>query len=138
MRADDPAGSLPAADRELFAQARETLQTAGRPGRNSVAAAVRAAKSTYVGLDLISRKSSICAEPAAISAAQTAGDDDLQAIVAVCFRPATSQFVTISPCGACRELMAWHAPECRVVFEYQGALVQATARDLFQYPAIFG
>lgn len=138
MRADDLTGSLPAADRELFLRAREVLQASGRPGQNSVAAAVRAGTSTYVGLDLRSRKSSVCAEPAAISAAHTAGDYDLKAIVAVCFRPDISDFVSISPCGACRELIHFHAPECRVLFEYQGALVDATARDLFEYPAIFG
>jgi cytidine deaminase len=138
MRADDLVGSLPPADRELFRRAREVLQGQGRPGRNSVAAAVRAGDSTYVGLDLISRKSSVCAEPAAISAAQAAGDYDLVAIVAVCFRPDAEKFVAISPCGACRELMNFHAPGCRVLFEYQGAPVAVTASDLFGYPAIFG
>ena len=58
--------------------------------------------------------------------------------MAVCFRPDFSDIVSISPCGACRELINFHAPDCRVLFEYQGELVAATARQLFEYPAIFG
>ena len=138
VRADDPLRSLSLGDVELFRLAAELLRDRGRPGKHSVAAAVRAGSSVYLGLDLMSRKSPICAEPAAISAANSAGDYDLDAIVAVCFRGELSAPVSISPCGACRELVSFHAPECRVLFEYEGRLVDVKARELFPYPVIFG
>lgn len=138
MRTGDPLSLLPDDDAELFNYASRILRDKGRPGKNSVAAAVRSGRSIHVGLDLVSRKSSVCAEPAAISAAHTAGDYAIDTIVAVCFRGDISAIVSISPCGACRELISFHAPECRVLFEYEGRLVGTKAKDLFQYPVIFG
>lgn len=130
--------SLDPADVELFERARDVLHEKGRRGKNSVGAAVRTENGIYASLDLMSRKSAICAEPGAISAAQSAGDYALKAIIAVCLRRDISQYLAISPCGACRELISFHAPDCRVIFEYEGSLVDVAAKDLFRYPVIFG
>lgn len=130
--------SLPTKDAELFECARGVLRDKGRHGKNSVGAAVRTSNGIYIGLDLMSRKSAICAEPGAISAAQSAGNYELEAIIAVCFRGDISEYRAISPCGACRELMNFHAPECRVLFEYEKSWVDITAKELFRYPVIFG
>ena len=130
--------SLSPEDTELFNCARDVLHGSGREGRNSVGAAVRTSGGIYVGLDLMSRKSPICAEPGAISAAQSAGSYTLEAIIAVCLRTDISEYLAISPCGACRELINFHAPNCRVIFEYEGSWINAPAKELFQYPMIFG
>ena len=130
--------SLDSDDAALLEHAREVLSVHGRPGKNSVGAAVRTDKGIYVGLDLLSRKSAICAEPGAISAAHSAGSYSLQSIIAVCMNTDLSRIVPISPCGACRELLNFHAPDCRVLFEYGGSWIDVTARDLFEYPVIFG
>lgn len=138
MRPNDPLAALSPADRELVGHAVDLLRTRGRAGYHSVAAAVRAGDRLFAGLDLASRKSSVCAEPAAISAAHSAGSYALDAIVAVCLREDISSFASISPCGACRELISYQAPDCRVLFEYEGSLIDERARDLFRYPLIFG
>jgi cytidine deaminase len=123
---------------ELFERASEVLSVRGQPGKNSVGAAVRTDKGIYVGLDLMSRKSAICAEPGAISAAYSAGSYSIQSIIAVCLRTDVSRIVSISPCGACRELLNFHAPDCQVLFEYGGSWIEIKAGDLFRYPVIFG
>ena len=125
------------ADLELFESAREVLRVRGRSDKNSVGAAVRTDKGIFIGLDLRSRKSAICAEPGAISAAYSAGGFLLESIVAVC-RRGDEEIVAISPCGACRELLNFHAPDCRALFQYEDSWVDLEARELFRYPIIFG
>ncbi len=124
------------ADLELFERAREVLRVRGRSDKNSVGAAVRTDKGIFIGLDLKSRKSAICAEPGVISAAYSAGGYLLESIIAVCKRD--EDIFAISPCGACRELLNFHAPECRVVFGYEDSWVDLRAKELFRYPIIFG
>src|SRR6266849_6245882 len=124
------------ADLELFERAREVLRVRGRSDKNSVGAAVRTDKGIFIGLDLKSRKSAICAEPGAISAAYSAGGYLLESIIAVCKRD--EEIFAISPCGACRELLNFHAPDCRVVFGYEDSWVDLKAKELFRYPIIFG
>jgi cytidine deaminase len=127
----------PARDAELVEHASRLLQERGVPGRHSVAAAVRATNGRiHSALDLRSRKSAICAEPSAISAAHSAGDYDLEAIVAICHYGEPSRLLAISPCGACRELLHFHQPGIRVLFEASGRLVAVSAADLFEYPTI--
>jgi len=130
-----PANQL---DIELFEKARDVLNRYGRLDKNSVGAAVRTDKGIFIGLDLKSRMTPICAEPGAISAAYSGGAVNLESIVAVCMRGGASNIVAISPCGACRELINFHAPDCRVLFQYEEAWIDVQARELFKYPVIFG
>jgi len=51
----------------------------------------------------------------AIGAAATAGDTDIDTIVAVCETGAI-----VSPCGMCRELISDYAPEARVIILRDG------------------
>ncbi len=125
-------------DIELFEKARDVLNRYGRLDKNSVGAAVRTEKGIFIGLDLKSRMTPICAEPGAISAAYSGGAVNLESIVAVCMRGSASNIVAISPCGACRELINFHAPDCRVLFQYEETWIDAQARELFKYPVIFG
>lgn len=125
-------------DMELFGRACDVLRLHGRPDKNSVGAAVRTEKGIFVGLDLKSRKTPICAEPGAISAAYISGAEELESIVAVCMRGNPENILAISPCGACRELINFHFPSCRVLFQYENSWVDVQARELFKYPVIFG
>lgn len=87
-----------------------------RPKLNTVCAAVLdGAGDVWLGLDLVSRMSSVCAEPSALAAAHLNGSTDIRSIVAVCFTPDLSETIVISPCGACRERIWYHAPNARVV-----------------------
>lgn len=125
-----PADSI---DLELVEEAEHLLRERGRQGSHSVAAVLLTSSGKcYKSLDLRSRKSSICAEPGAIAAANTAGDYDLERIVAV-FRTKSQRMVVLSPCGACRELIAWHAPACQVIIEANQALWRVSAGDLFLF-----
>lgn len=133
----EPTESLSPYDAELYTQASEVLRRHGRPGKHSVGAALRTGAGTvYRSLDLQSRKSAICAEPGAIAAAHSDGEYELEAIIAVCFSENRDGTVAISPCGSCRELVNYHAPGCRMVFEYDEEVVVVEARDLFRFPLI--
>jgi cytidine deaminase len=125
-------------DMELFERASDVLNRCGKPDKNSVGSAVRTDKGIFTGLDLKSRKTPICAEPCAISAAYSGGAVNLESIIAVCMRGDASNIVAISPCGACRELINFHAPDCRVLFQYEKSWIDVQARQLFRYPIIFG
>ena len=103
------------ADLALAHAAADTLRRRRRPHRNTVCAGVLTRSGeTFMGLDLVSLKSSACAEPAAIAAAHMSGGYDIVAVVAVAANHA-GDIVVISPCGACRELVRFHAPEARVL-----------------------
>jgi cytidine deaminase len=133
----DPIRSLSVQDAELYNRASNLLRVRGLKGQHSVAAAVRTgAGNIYVSLDLLSRKSAICGEPGAISAAHSAGDYDLESIIAVCFSQDRSRIISISPCGSCRELINYHQPDCRVLFEYDDVMVETKASELFRFPSI--
>jgi cytidine deaminase len=133
----DPIKSLSAQDTELYNRASDLLRVRGLKGQHSVAAAVRTvAGSIYASLDLLSRKTAICGEPGAISAAHSAGDYNLESIIAVCFSHDHSRIISISPCGSCRELINYHQPDCRVLFEYDNVMVETKASELFRFPSI--
>ena len=105
-----------AAELSLVEAVKDALRRRRRPEKNTVCAGVVTSDGqTYLGLDLVSRKTSICAEPAAISSAHFNGSYDIVSIVAVCHTPDLTDIVVISPCGACRELIWYHAPDTRVV-----------------------
>ena len=105
-----------AAELRLVEAVKDALRRRRRPEKNTVCAGVVTSDGqTYLGLDLVSRKTSICAEPAAISSAHFNGSYDIVSIVAVCHTPDLTDIVVISPCGACRELIWYHAPDTRVV-----------------------
>jgi cytidine deaminase len=124
-------------DAELYRVADTLLRARRVEGRHTVAAAARTATGNiYAALDLRSRKSAVCGEPCAISAAHSAGDLELNSIVAVCFNRERSLTIPISPCGSCRELINYHQPGCRVIFQYDGAIVNVRAEELFRYPII--
>ena len=133
----DATSLLTGPDAELYREADRLLRTRRVEGSHTVAAAVRtAAGNIYTALDLRSRKSAICGEPSAISAAHSAGDLELESIIAVCFNQDRSRTVPISPCGSCRELIHYHQPECRIIFQYDDTIVDVRAEELFRYPVI--
>ena len=76
--------------------------------RHTVAAAVRTRSgAVYLGINLEGIHTP-CAEPVAVGAAVTAGDQALEAMVAV-FRRGSSYGI-LAPCGTCRQLLFDYAP----------------------------
>ncbi len=67
----------------------------------------------------------VCAEAVAIGMAATAGDTEIEMIVAV------NRFgQVVSPCGMCRELIADYAPDARVIVPGETEPVLVAIRDL--------
>lgn len=116
---------LTEADRDLIGAAREALASCYDPGKHSVGAAVRTtAGSMFSGVDLATAVDThrIHAEPVAIGQAVLAGEETLEASVAVSSAEAfeaihaghsgglpaseaDEEFQVISACGGCRELL---------------------------------
>ena len=123
---------------KLIDAAKEALQLRRRSAKNTVCAGVLTPDGqTFLGLDLVSRKSSVCAEPAAISLAHFHGSYDIASIVSVCFTPDLLEVVVISPCGACRELIWYHHPQARVLLPGDPEPIAVTADDLFTAGELF-
>jgi cytidine deaminase len=73
-----------------------------------VAAAIRTRQgSVFLGLN-IEGIYTPCAEPVAFGAAVTAGDSDIEAMVAVCKRG--RRYPILNPCGSCRQMLLDYAP----------------------------
>ena len=100
-------------DRELVEIAQETAARAYAPySRFAVGAAVRSKSGAiYAAANLENASSglTICAEAAALSLANSAGDPDIDAIAVVGFNftdGAAGASRVVSPCGSCRQLIA--------------------------------
>ena len=118
--------------------AAEALRRSRRAWRHTVCAAVLDQNGgVWLGIDLVSRMSSVCAEPAAIAAAQLDGAAELVSIAAVCHTPDLEEVVVIAPCGACRERIWRHAPNARVLLPAHPQPVAVPIEDLFAHPDIF-
>lgn len=104
------------ADVDLWRQAVAVLSRAYRHDRHEVAAAVRTSSgNVHTGLHVAGSagRSSICAEGIALGTALTSGDREVEAVVAVLYRPAGTVRV-IAPCGVCRELLYDYCPDASI------------------------
>jgi cytidine deaminase len=123
------------ADAELLQTAQGLLARVYVEGRHEVAAALRTADGRiHVGVHVgaSARRPSICAEGMAVGAALAAGSLDVEAIVAVQYKPAGVLRV-IAPCGVCRELVSDYAPDARVYVWDDGEVLAVRALDLLPY-----
>jgi cytidine deaminase len=115
-----PVASMTTTDIELLGIAQKLLQRVWVHGRHEVASALRTVDGgiyTGVHLEGSCRRSSICAEGAALAAARAGIDPasplHVDTIVSVQIKPA-GQFRIIAPCGVCRELISDYSPQARV------------------------
>ena len=101
----------------LIEAAREVVKTRFKENRHTVGAALRTKSGqvfTAVHLEASVGRMAICAEAIALGMAATAGDTEVDTIVA-----ANRYGDIVSPCGMCRELITDYAPEARVIIEVQ-------------------
>jgi cytidine deaminase len=125
-------------EESLVIRVQDCIQVNRRPGRVSAAAGVLTTSGRmHFGLDLISRKSSICAEPSALASAFLSRELGISTITAACISKDLRSQVVISPCGACRELIWFHAPDARIVITHMHQLVAVLARDLFKFGELY-
>jgi cytidine deaminase len=101
------------ADLTLVEAAHRLLAARYRKDRHEIAAALRIRDGRVfaaVNVDTRLRRMGVCAEVIAVGMAAAAGDTRIEAIVAV-----NREGRVVSPCGACREMIADYAPDARVV-----------------------
>jgi len=113
----------------------ELLQTAGRLLReryredcHEIGAALRTRSGrvfTAVNVDTRLRRMAVCAEAVAIGMAAAAGDTEIEVIVAV-----NRKGRVVSPCGACREMIADYAPMARVMVPGEPGPQEVPVSDL--------
>jgi cytidine deaminase len=120
-----------AQDRALIAAASEVLERCYRPGRHTVGSAVLCPSGKiYVGVNVEACGYGPCAEPVAIGAAFSQGEQAISAIVAVKKKRGSGKIVVLSPCGNCRQLVLDYSPDAVVLYSLNGHVHKATAAEL--------
>ena len=131
---------LDADDHALIAAATDALLRHYRPFWHTIGAAVRGRDGriwTGVHLGATVGRLSICAEAVALGRAIVEGDGDVVAAVAVRHpKPdeADRELAVVSPCGACREMFADHAPNARIILRAGGSLIRVPVNALLPAP----
>ncbi|ROS38913.1 cytidine/deoxycytidylate deaminase family protein [Amycolatopsis thermoflava] len=103
-------------DTDLWQHASGLLARTYRHERHEVAAALRTRGGhVFTGVHVAGSagRSSICAEGIALGAALTAGEREVEAVLAVLYRPSGTIRV-IAPCGLCRELLYDYCPDASI------------------------
>lgn len=120
-------------DEALIAAARRTLRRAYHPDRHTVSSAVMAASGqVYTGVNVESCGAGPCAEPVALGAAISAGEQHFLVIVAV--GGSKEPGYVLNPCGNCRQMMIDYAPDMLVIVgDGRGAHFKVRARDLLPF-----
>ncbi|ODU57571.1 MAG: hypothetical protein ABS99_04820 [Acetobacteraceae bacterium SCN 69-10] len=150
MPNDDPAapsGTAPDGDdRALIEAARDVLRRHHRPFWHTVAAALRSSDGrifTGVHLGATVGRLSVCAEAVALGRAVleggiARGGPSLLTAVAVRHpkpEEADQSHAVVSPCGACREMLADYAPDAAVIVPGpDGAPMRLPVRALLPLP----
>ena len=121
---------LPEADQALVRAATEAVRARYRYGRHTVGAAILCASGRIhaaVNLDATVGRAAVCAEAVALGAAVMAGEQGIEAVVAVrqerrdeAGGEQGASVSIVSPCGLCRELLLDHAPDAMVILPGRG------------------
>lgn len=113
----------------LFDAAAQVLQKNYHSLKHSVGAAVLCGSgNVYAGVNLESSGHGVCAEPVALGAALSAGEKEILAVVAVARRE--NDFIVLSPCGNCRQMLLDYAPEADVIYQEAGGTAQTKVKNL--------
>ncbi len=119
---------LNAKDQALIRAAEDALRRGFDARHHDVAAAVRTRSGAiFLGFDIIGLHTP-CAEPVAFGAAVTAGDREVESMVAVCRQG--RKYVVLSPCGTCRQMLFDYAPTASVIVRFaNGRIARLTATE---------
>ena len=116
---------LTSEDKALIEAADEVLRRCYREVRHTVGAAVRCPSGrVYAGVNVEACGYGPCAEAVALGMAFSNAETDIEAIVAV------HKGGVISPCGNCRQMILDYAPDAIVIYNDNGQVRKATARNL--------
>jgi len=115
-------------DEQLIAASTALIRQRFRDGYHHVGSALVTRKGqvfTGVHLEAHVGRVAVCAEAVALGAAATAGDTDVERIVAV-----SEQGGIVAPCGMCRELISDYAPEAFVLIKRGGSVARVPVSEL--------
>jgi cytidine deaminase len=122
-------------DVELMEAATALLTARYHSGRHHVAAALRTGSGEIVtGLHVGSRRINICAEQIALGAALASGHTTFSAGIAVIMMDAGDLPRITSPCGVCREVLSFYAPDMSVIVDAGGEALKTYISDLLPAP----
>ena len=111
--------------------ATELITARFKPGYHEIGAALRTTSGqvfSAVHLEATVGRIALCAAAVAIGMAATAGDTEIEMIVAV-----NRLGTVVSPCGMCRELIADYAPNARVIVPDKVGEILVTISDLLPH-----
>ena len=118
-------------DAELIQAARDLIRQRFVEGRHHIAAALRTRRGavfTGVHVEAYVGRIAICGEAVAIGAAATAGDTEIETIVAV-----NELGDIVSPCGMCRELIGDYSPTAAVIIPHDGQPISISVAELLPH-----
>jgi len=127
-------------DDALIAAAGAALRRHFHPWRHRLAAAARDGSGrifTGIHLGATVGRLSVCAEATALGRALIEGDGTVTAIVALRYPKPDEEPphpTVVPPCGACREMLADHAPAAQVILPGASGLVRIPAALLLPLP----
>ena len=127
---------LTPADDELISQAFEVIRRNYREDSHHVGSAVRTRSGdVYAGVHMESPGQDVCAEWVALGMAVSSGQREFTCIVAV--RPTGpdgSMPGVMSPCGICRELLNYYAPDIDVIVPAPDGPAKVKISELLPLP----
>jgi len=128
--------SVSNSDRRLIKRASDFLLERYEPKRHHAAAAVRCGKRSYLSLHLDTSGFDVCAEASAVAKAIVAGEERIDAVVAVLWDGSKGCLpAVVPPCGDCRQLLLEYAPSADVLLcDEEGELLSVKAEELLPYP----
>jgi cytidine deaminase len=118
-------------DLQLIEAARSIIALRSKPESHEVGAALRTRSGkifSAVNVKANVGRVSVCAEAVAIGMAASAGDTDIERIVAV-----DQKGRVISPCGMCREMISDYAPQADVIIPGDDGLEIFKVADLLPH-----
>nr|WP_309736823.1 cytidine deaminase [Chamaesiphon sp. OTE_75_metabat_556] len=105
--------SIDKKEQELIGNARNIIKKLFKENYHHIGASLRTKSGkvfSSVHLEAYVGRVAVCAEAIAIGMAASAGDPEIETIVAV-----NSKGQVVSPCGICRELISDYSPDCNVI-----------------------
>jgi cytidine deaminase len=101
---------------------------------HTVGAAVRSGSGKiYVGVNVDGIHGS-CGEFIAIGTAFTAGESEIDCVVAVYGK--AQPHPVLPPCGNCRQMLFEYTPECTVILQVEGRYQKVKISELLPYPSV--
>lgn len=122
-------------DRDLISLAAALIGRRYVPVRHHVAAVVSASSGAiYQGLHVGWGRVNLCAEQIAFANALAGGESEFITCVAVMARAPSGATSVVSPCGTCREMLRFFAPDLTVLVHDEGRVVKTYISDLLPAP----